>query len=91
VGQFNFKLYVHILINLAFGSLICAITTIFGVIWNSNDDGFVIAGIAVRLILATFILYESVRLLINFVKYIENNQSLIETYKQVRGKKMKVI
>lgn len=53
-------------------------------------EGWLHASIVLRVLFAAFMLYESIRMIRNFVEMVQNNQTLVETYKKVRGKRMTV-
>ena len=86
VGQYNFKVYVHLLVHTLFHTMtVTAIT-----IWNWKD---LLSFTSVKALFwftilpGFFGIYESLRLLLAFKTTVERNQTLIESYKLVRGQK----
>jgi hypothetical protein len=87
VGLYNSKIYLHLLLNAFVHSLV-----LVGVIvweWDSLLDG---SSYAVYYWLsalpAVYAVWESYRLLQDYYSNITNNQTLIESYKQVRGRQI---
>jgi palmitoyltransferase len=86
IGQYNSKVYVHFLANALLHSL--AVITVTAINYNHLLDFTSISALFTLTILpALFGAYECSRLLRAFWTTVKRNQTLIESYKQVRGPK----
>lgn len=84
VGYYNFKVYTHFLVHCCLHSLV--VTIIIACNCNSLFSfNSVKAFYWLTLLPALFGIYENLRLLLAFKTTIDRNQTLIESYKQVRG------
>lgn len=88
MGQFNFKPFVHYVFNL-FGHNLILFVNIFvcnlmDVLTNTGRSVYFL----LLLIPILFALYETQRLIRDFYHMVKENQTLIESYKLVKGKQL---
>ena len=88
VGQFNCRPFLHYLVNLfihafvIFGNVF--VWNLFDVLTNTGRAVYLL----ILLIPVLFVLFETQRLLRDFFHMVKENQTLIESYKLVKGRRL---
>ncbi len=83
VAYYNMKMYIHVLANTG---IVCGVVLVRDVMAESWWD----VGVLARLTVVGFAGYEIVRMGWYVAKYVSGNQTLVESYKQVRGPRVAI-
>ena len=84
IAQYNYKVYVHYLINVIIHSLFILLKIIINyefLFQKGTSKPYLL----ILLLPALYLTYESLRLLLAFYETLKHNQTLIETFKHAKG------
>jgi len=84
IGFFNFKVYLHLLINVLLNSLFSIIITIinYSLLFTTKTYIFLFL---FTFLPALYVVFESARLINDAYQALTHNQTLIESFKHVKG------
>lgn len=87
IGQFNSKVYLHLLVHMFIHSLLTLVVIAYNYASLFDVQQYAIYYL-IDFIPALYAGYETYRLISDFLTSVKKNQTLIESYKKVHGKQM---